>query len=174
MAARLVADDPSLWLSRSWTTRPRRLGESDAAYLFVDDDEFMAHVDAGGFLEWTTFAGNGALYGTPWPEAPDGSVPVLEIDVDGARQVRERMPETLVILLVPPSPGELERRLQARGDDEAAAQRRLALAEQELEEGRRLADHVVVNDDLSRAAEEVAGMIERFRTFREGPTPRGD
>lgn len=164
VVARLVEADSSLWLSRSWTTRSRRRGEHADAYHFVDRDEFLGRVQRDGFLEWNCFAGNGHLYGTPRPEPPPGRDVVLEIDVNGARQVKQRVPEAVAILLVPPTTEELERRLRARGDDDDHVARRLALATRELEEGRELADHVVVNDDLAQAVRDVAGIVARYRT----------
>ncbi len=104
------------------------------------------------------------LYGTPSPEVPDGRDLVLEIDVQGAQQVRERYPDAVVILLVAPDTSAQEARLRARGDAEHDVRRRLAIAPDEVEAGRRLADHVVVNDDLDRAVAEVAGLLEQHRT----------
>lgn len=168
IVSRLVGADPSLWLSRSWTTRPRRRDEADDAYVFVDRATFEARVEAGGFLEHTCFPANGHLYGTPLPEPPPGSDVLLEIEVDGAAQVKGRFPRAVVVLVVPPSRREQEHRLRARGDDDADVQRRLALAAEEERAGRRLADHVVVNDDLAAAAAEVAGIIGRHRTLPPG------
>ena len=116
-------------------------------------------MEQGQFLETNEFAANGHFYGTPWPEAAGDRDVLLEIDVNGARQVKKRTPEALAILVVPPSMDELERRLRGRGDDDAHVARRLDLADAELREGRELADEVVVNDDLSRAADEVARIL---------------
>ena len=112
------------------------------------------------FLETNEFAANGQLYGTPWPEPPGDDVDVLlEIDLNGARQVKDRRPDALAVLVVAPSREELERRLRGRGDDEAHVRRRLELADFEETAGRQLADVVVVNDDLARATDEVARIL---------------
>jgi guanylate kinase len=152
-----------LWLSRSWTTRPRRPGEDAGAYTFVDREAFLARAADGGFVEHTTFPGTGHLYGTPTLKVPAGHDAVLEIDVDGARQVKARYPESLVVLVVAPSPASQEARLRARGDDEDHIRRRLEIGAQEEAAGRELADAVVINDDVDRAAEEVAGILEEHR-----------
>ena len=159
----LLALDDRLWLSRSWTTRAPRPGEAADAYVFVDPEAFLAHERAGGFLETNRFAANGQFYGTPWPDEPEGRDVVLEIDLNGARQVRERMPDALLVLVEPPGRDELERRLRGRGDSDDHVRRRLDLADTELAEGRLIADAVVVNDDLSRAVDEVAGILGRYR-----------
>lgn len=164
----LVALDPTLWLSRSWTTRARRPSEHPDAYVFVDRPTFEQHREAGGFLEWTELPANGCLYGTPWPDPPEGRDLVLEIDLDGARQVRARYPDAVILLVEPPTWEELERRLRGRGDDESQVRSRLRLAEVEVRDGRELADHVVVNDSLDRAAAEVAGILARYRTSPPG------
>lgn len=160
----LVRRDERLWLSRSWTTRSQREGESDDAYVFTSRDEFEAHVNRDGFLEWTDFLGN--LYGTPLPEPPPGRDVVLEIELQGAKQVRERNPEALLIFVLPPSREEQQVRLMGRGDPPNKVLERLRKAEEEEPEGRELADHVVVNDDLERTISEMAGIIERERLSR--------
>ena len=160
--ARLVERDPQLWLSRSWTTRPRRPGESTDAYTFVDRARFEAAVEEGRFLEWAEFLGH--LYGTPFPEAPSGRDVVLEIDLQGARQVKERYPEALVVLLLPPSAEVQRRRLEGRGDGEEEVARRIALGIEEERTGRELTPFVVVNDDVDRAVAEVAGILDKLRS----------
>jgi guanylate kinase len=161
IVARLLERDPKLCLSRSWTTRARRPGEAEDAYTFVERAAFERHVKEGGFLEWTEYLGH--LYGTPVITAPPGKDAVLVIEVDGASQVLAKHPDALVILVVPPSPEVQAARLRARGDSEDRIRQRVAHGVQEEEIGRRLAGHVVVNDDLSRAVEEVAGILDGHR-----------
>jgi guanylate kinase len=161
VAAAVTARDPRLWLSRSWTTRPRRNGEPEDAYVFTDRDRFMARVDADGFLEWAEFLDN--LYGTPVPEPPDGHDVLLEIDLQGAQQIVERHPDAVVILLLPPSLDVQRQRLVGRGDSTAHVERRIAKGREEVELGRKLAGYEVVNDQVERAVAEVAGIVERTR-----------
>jgi guanylate kinase len=161
IASRLVAGDRSLWLSRSWTTRARRPGESDDAYEFVDRQAFEERIRAGGFFEWAEFLGN--LYGTPVPDPPAGSDVLLEIDLQGAREVRRLRPDATLILLLP-SPQAQEERLRARGDDEAHITERLRAGAEEALEGRAIADEVVVNSDLTQATDDVAGIVGRCRS----------
>jgi guanylate kinase len=153
--------DSGLWLSRSWTTRDRRPGEASEAYVFVDRPTFEARVRAGGFLEWAEFLGN--LYGTPIPEPEAGHDVLLEIDLQGARQVRDLRPDATLILLRPPSPGVQEARLRARGDGEAHIAKRLRAGAEEEREGPAIADAVVVNHDVTQATAEVTGIVERYR-----------
>jgi guanylate kinase len=170
IARRLVASDPSLWLSRSWTTRERRPGEEEDAYVFVDRPAFEAHIQAGKFFEWAEFLGN--LYGTPVTEAEPGHDVLLEIDLQGARSVRRLRPEARLILLKAPSPGVQEERLRARGDDEAHIVERLRTGADEEREGRAMADAVVVNHDVAQATAEVAGIVEGYRlAARQGAGP---
>ncbi len=160
----LVARDPGLWLSRSWTTRPQRQGEPDAAYVFTTRDQFEQRIADGGFLEWTDFLGS--YYGTPLPEPIPGADVVLEIEVDGARQVKAIHPDALLIFVLPPSREEQERRLRGRGDASDKVLERLRKAEDEEPVGRALADHVVVNDDLQDTIAEMLSIIEAERRRR--------
>ena len=157
----LVKRDPQLWLSRSWTTREQRPSESDEAYVFTTSDAFEARAAANGFLEWTEFLGN--YYGTPTPDVGDERDLVLEIEVDGAQQVKRVAPETMLIFVMPPSREEQERRLRGRGDLDHKVLARLRKAEEEEPIGRQLADHVVVNDDLESTIDEMLAIIDAAR-----------
>lgn len=152
----------NLWLSRSWTTRARRDGEPPDAYAFVDRSAFEAHAARGGFLEWKAHFEN--LYGTPVPDPPPDHDVLLEIDVYGGADVKRRDPSAVLILVLPPSAEVQEQRLRGRGDRVETIASRLARAAEEERVGRVLADHVVVNDDLSRAIDEVVGIVEAHRT----------
>lgn len=188
VVARLLELMPDLWLSRSWTTRPRRPGEPEESYVFVDREAFEKRIHEGGFLEWTEFPGTGALYGTPSidPAYTDsgntesgnsesgginsgGRDYLLEIELDGAQQVKRRHPDAVLIFIVAPSREAQEERLRHRGDDRDAVAKRIEVGAKELELGDRIADHVVVNDDVERAAREVAGILAMYR--ERGPTP---
>jgi guanylate kinase len=158
-----------LWLSRSWTTRPRRPHEPADAYVFVDRDAFLAAKEQGGFLETNEYAANKHLYGTPWPDPPEpGHDVVLEIDLNGAKQVKQRFGDAVAILVEPPSADELERRLKGRGDPDEQVHRRLELADVEVREGRQIADHVVINDDLDAAVDDVVRILEGHRRTTTG------
>ena len=169
LVQRLLEHDPErLALSVSATTRPARSGETDGLdYRFIDGATFDRMIDAGEFLEWAEVY-RGRRYGTPRAFVEErlagGFDVLLEIDVQGAAQVRARAPDACLLLLVPPSLSALETRLRGRGtEDDAAIAERLAVAERELEQSGWF-DHVVVNDDLDRATEEVAAIIEGSRT----------
>lgn len=110
---KLVQRDAHLWLSRSWTTREQRPGEATDAYRFVTRQEFEDNIAANGFLEWTDFLGN--LYGTPMPNPPIGKDVVLEIEVDGAQQVKRLNESALLLFVLPPSRQEQKARLRGRG-----------------------------------------------------------
>jgi guanylate kinase len=171
-----LARRPELWLSRSWTTRPPRPTEGEEAYQFVDRATFEAAIAAGRFLEWAEILGE--YYGTPLPDDAGERDVVLEIDVQGARQVLERCNEVLCVLVVAPGPEAQAARLRGRGDAEEHVARRLALGEREVEQGRAFADAVVVNDDLDQATDELEAIIasarKRFAISRRGHTPGRD
>jgi guanylate kinase len=161
---RLLEEDPRLWLSRSWTTRARRPSEAEDAYRFVTRDEFLAAIADGAFHEHAEFLGN--LYGTPIPRkglVPDGSDVVLEIDVQGARQIHDADPDALMILVAPPSAEEQERRLRGRGDPDDIVAKRLAKAAEETNAALELGAVTVVNDDLERAVAEIMDIIDSRR-----------
>jgi guanylate kinase len=122
----------------------------------------LAHADEGGFVESAEVFGH--LYGTPIPSPPPGNDVLLEIDVQGAAQVRARQPDAVVILIVPPSREAQQERLRSRGDDDEVIAGRLARADAEEAAGRVLADHVIVNDDLNRAIEKAAAIVESHRS----------
>ena len=161
MVRKLVSDDPQLWLSRSWTTRTRRPADAEDAYVFVDRPTFEAAASEGRFLEHAEFLGE--FYGTPVPTPGGGQAIVLEIDVQGAEQVRTRFPDALVVLLLPPSREEQARRLRLRGDDEESVRRRLDASAAEEAQARELADEVVVNVEVDQAAREIAGLVAKRR-----------
>lgn len=157
----LLRRDESLWLSRSWTTRAQRVGESDDAYVFVTREQFERQIDEEGFLEWTEFLGN--YYGSPIPTPGEQHDIVLEIELHGAQQVKKRHPEALLVFVQPPSRDEQRRRLQERGDAEHHVRERLKKAEDEERLASVLADVIVVNDDLDRAVQEVLDFIRAAR-----------
>lgn len=169
VAAGLLQRVDNLWLSRSWTTRPRRDGEPADAYHYVDKATFEAKAAEGGFLEWNSVFDN--LYGTPVPEPPPGHDVLLEIDVQGARDVKRRRPGAVAVLILPPSREVQEERLRRRGDKPELIARRLAKADQEEAAGKALADHIVVNDDLGQAVDQVVGIVEAHRRSRRGGAP---
>jgi len=149
--------------SVSATTRPPRGDEVDGVdYDFVSRDAFEAMIEADELLEWAEVHGN--LYGTPRRNleaaAARGEHVVLDIDVQGARQLRERAPEAVLIFVFPPSASALWGRLTARGTEAMdEVRRRLAAAHEELAEARHF-DYIVVNDDLDRAISRVRAIVE--------------
>ena len=162
LVERLVEQVPDLKLSRSYTSRPARDGETDGVdYNFVTRERFEAMVTAGGFLEWADVFGN--LYGTAAADTEGilaaGCDLVLVIDVQGARKVRRRGFETTAVFVMPPSFDALERRLRGRSkDSEAAIQRRLQVARDEVSSFAEY-DYVVVNDELPAAVDRLRGII---------------
>jgi guanylate kinase len=167
----VVKRDPRVVFSVSHTTRPMRPREREGIdYRFVSEPEFRRLVDAGAFLEFAEY--NGRLYGTSWAvlEEPlaKGLDVLLEIEVQGARQVRERRPQSKLIFLLPPSFEVLERRLRQReSDSPATIKKRLAIASQELGAARWF-DHLVVNDRLQEAVEGVLAIVHAAREGKGG------
>jgi guanylate kinase len=162
IAARLADREPSLWLSRSWTTRRPRVDDAPDAYVFVDRAHFEAHRDAGGFLEWNEFRGN--LYGTPMPDANLGRDVLLEIDVNGGRQVIERDPTALLLFVVAPSEAVQRARLLGRGESPEQAEARIVEGRREIAAARAAGYRFVLNDVLDVAVEELRAAIARHRT----------
>jgi len=154
--------NPEIWVSVSCTTRSPRPGEVEGIdYYFVDRERFTKMVDAGELLEHAEFAGN--WYGTPrqavLDHIADGVPTILEIELAGARQVRRTMPEARFVFLAPPSIEVLVQRLQGRGTESAKAiAARLEHARAELAAEDEF-DEVVVNNDVERAAGELAALI---------------
>jgi len=162
LIAELLKRVPDLELSVSATTREPRDGEQDGRdYHFLSPEEFDRRAEAGDFLEFATYSGN--RYGTLRSEIERrldaGHSVVLEIEVQGARQVRAAMPESVQIFIAPPEPAALRDRLLARGKDSPEdIDARLAVAVQELAAKDEFA-YQVVNDELDRAAEELEGIV---------------
>jgi guanylate kinase len=149
--------------SVSVTTRDRRPGEVDGKdRYFVDADEFRSRIDRGEFLEWAVY--NDELYGTPRREVEQalekGRDVLLEIEVQGARQIKEAMDEAILIFIRPPSREVLAERLRSRGDTTADdVANRLEIATREMAAADELFDYQVVNDDLEAAVAEVVGIL---------------
>jgi guanylate kinase len=154
---------PGLELSVSATTRPARPGERDGVdYHFLSEQEFERLLAEGEFLEHAAYAGHryGTLASEVEPRLERGAGVVLEIEVQGARQIRARMPEAVLVFVAPPSPEALRERLEGRGTDSAEQiERRLRVAADELA-ARDEFPHVVVNDEVERASEELARLVQ--------------
>jgi guanylate kinase len=154
-----------VYLSVSATTRPPRPEERDGVdYYFLSDAEFQRRREAGDFLECIEVFGRGHWYGTLWSEVRSGLARgkwvILEIDVDGAREVTEEFPEAVMIFIRPASIEELERRLRARGtDDEESVQRRLAVARHELHLSNQY-EFQVVNVTVPEAVDEICEILQ--------------
>jgi guanylate kinase len=163
LISRLLERMPELELSVSATTRPPRPGEREGVeYHFESEEDFDRMIREGRLLEHAVYSGN--RYGTPRsevePRLAAGRSVVLEIEVQGARQIREAMPEAVQVFIAPPSPAALRKRLEGRGTDQPEAiERRLAAAEDELAARTEFA-HVIVNDDLDRATEDLVGLVK--------------
>lgn len=163
VVSRLAAAYPQVWVSVSATTREPRPGEVDGVhYRFVSDEEFDDLVATGGLLEWATVHKK-ARYGTPKQPVLDaiaqGRTVILEIDLQGARQVRQTLPEATFVFLEPPTWDELVRRLVRRGAENAEQrERRLQTARDEMAAAGEF-DHVVVNDELGKTVAQLVGLL---------------
>jgi guanylate kinase len=163
------AHRPDVWLSVSVTTRPIRPYEINGLhYHFVDRDEFGRMAERGEFLEWAEFAGN--LYGTPRTPVDErlaaGEPALLKIDLQGARQVRQAMPQARLVFLAPPSWGELKRRLIGRGTDDAETIRqRLEHAQEELAAEPEF-DMTIVNHTVEQAAADLVDLLSLHSIHR--------
>ena len=155
---------PELELAVSATTREQRPNEVDGEhYWFVTDEQFDLKLEEKGFLEYITFPW-GQRSGTLRSEIDriraKGKVPLLDLETDGARYVQEKLPEAVTVFVTAPTFDELERRLRARATESAGEiGERLELARRQLEEAEYF-DHVIVNDDLERAADEVQRIVQ--------------
>jgi len=152
-------------LSVSATTRPQGAAEVDGQdYFFLSPQEFRRRLAEGEFLEYAEVFGN--VYGTPRMPVQKaiaaGQVVILEIDVQGAMQVKAAMPEAVMIFILPPRPEELQRRIEARarGEDELTRKKRLDKAEAEIAIAMQHYDHFVVNDVLDKAVQDVIKIIQ--------------
>ena len=160
--AQVLARRPDLYFSVSFTTRAPRQGEQDGVnYHFVTREEFQDRIGRGEFLEYAEYVGN--YYGTSMTVIREklerGINVILEIEIQGAAKVREKMPEAVSLFLVPPSFAELSRRLHARGtDSEETIRQRLETARREVREIVNY-DYIVVNDTVDRAVEESLAIL---------------
>lgn len=163
VVAELVAQDSSLALSQSWTTRDQRPGEADNSYNFVTESEFRAAIEAGGFLEWDHHFEN--FYGSPVPAPTDDDL-VLEIDVNGARTIYEGPVDALFVFIDTPSIEVQRERMIGRGDSIEKVDQRLAAGQIERDLAEALPYLYVVNDDVERCAREIAGLIDNYRRLQ--------
>jgi len=158
----ILSKDKKIWLSISATTRKPRKGEEDGRdYYFLNLKKFEEMINKEMFLEWAEFAGN--YYGTPINIIKDkiknGYKVILEIEVEGACQVREKFPNTISIFLLPPSKKELENRIRNRGtDDEKSILKRLERADFEINSSKDF-DYVLKNNEIDRTADEILKII---------------
>ena len=159
----LLDRNKDIWLSISATTRNPRMGEKDGEnYYFISDERFKDMIDKKEFLEWAQFAGN--YYGTPISTVKEkiekGFVVLLEIEVEGAKQIKEKFPEALSIFLLPPSKAELEKRIRNRGTEkEEAINRRLSRANFEIASSDGF-DFVLTNHNVDETVKGVFKIIK--------------
>jgi guanylate kinase len=165
LIARLLEQVPELELSVSATTRSPRGSERDGVhYHFMDGEEFERRVAAGEFIEHAGYSSHqyGTLRSEVEPRLQQGRSVVLEIELQGARQIRETVPDAIQVFIAPPSPEDLRRRLEGRGTDSPEQiSRRLEVAAEELG-ARDEFGHVIENDDAERASQELAELVRSY------------
>ncbi len=158
----ILGNDKNIWLSISATTREPREGEKEGEnYYFLNKEKFKEMIGQNLFLEWAQFAGN--YYGTPLTSVNEkikkGFTVLLEIEVEGAKQVKEKFPNALSIFLLPPDKAELERRIRNRGTEkEEAIQKRLLRANFEISESNRF-DFALINHNVDETAKRIIKLI---------------
>ena len=159
----LLDKEKDIWLSVSATTRSPRMGEKNGEnYYFISDEKFKDMIDKKEFLEWAQFAGN--YYGTPLSKVNEkiemGFIVLLEIEVEGAKQIKEKFPEAFSIFLLPPNNEELEKRIRNRGtENEEAINRRLSRAKYEIASSDEF-DFVLTNHDVNETVKGVLKIIK--------------
>jgi guanylate kinase len=172
----VLARMPELALAISATTRPRRASEEDGReYWFISDREFDERIRAGEFLEWVTYV-SGHRYGTLRSEIDRiqelGKVPLLDLEIEGALHVRDTVPGALTIFVNAPTFDELERRLRERATESSGEiEERLALAREQQKHAGEF-DHVIVNDDVERAAGELEAIVRAALGATAATIPR--
>ena len=160
---KILDEDKSIWLSISATTRSPREGEKEGqSYYFLSEDKFKEMIEKKLFLEWAQFAGN--YYGTPLSSVnekiEEGLTVLLEIEVEGANQIKKNYPEALSIFLLPPNKAELEKRIRNRGtEEEEAINRRLTRANYEIAVSNEF-DFVLTNHDVNETSKEIIKIIK--------------
>jgi len=159
----ILDKDKNIWLSISATTRKPREGEKDGEnYYFLNQEKFKEMIEKNLFLEWAEFAGN--YYGTPLSSVNEkienGFIVLLEIEVEGAKQIKEKFPDSLSIFLLPPNKAELERRIRNRGTEmEEAIKKRLSRSNYEISESNKF-DFALTNFDVDETAKRIIKLIE--------------
>ena len=172
LAQRLIKETPNTFFSVSYTTRKPRGAEQDGIdYRFVDVNTFKEKIDREEFLEWAEVHGH--FYGSPRVMVDEAAAtrgtPVFDIDVQGGQSIKRKHPDSVLVFILPPSIGELERRLRARKtDSEETIQKRLLAARSEIERGIATYDYLIVNDDFEKAFGELRSVViaERRRRHR--------
>ena len=159
----ILEKDENIWLSISATTRNPRPGEKDGEnYYFLSEEKFKDMIDKNLFLEWAKFAGNyyGTLLSSVKEKIAKGLIVLLEIEVEGAKQIKDKFPDSLSIFLLPPSKEELERRIRNRGTEtEESINRRLNRANYEIESSEKF-DFAIINNDVEETVNKVFNLIK--------------